>query len=64
MKNRYEAVITITVSFRATEGDEGRQLDYIEDALLARKFGMPNAAKITYLESSEEIDCMEVEVGL
>jgi hypothetical protein len=62
MKNRYEAVITLTVSYKAAEGDERRQLGYIEDALITRRLGLPSSPTIKHLESGAEIDCMEEDV--
>jgi hypothetical protein len=60
--NRYEAVLHITVSFKAKEGDEQRVLGYIEDELVARRLGLPSNPRITHLEASDEIDCMESDV--
>lgn len=57
--NRYETTISLTVSVRAKNEAAAREaFQRAEDKLSALKGLRP--VSVTYVESSDELDCMEV----
>lgn len=60
--NRYETTLTLTVSLKAKDEADARELlEKVAAALYSRR-GPTAYAQITYVQGGDEFDCMEVEV--